>query len=82
MFLDDVSKDTAMLLANVVYFKGEWKYKFSDVALNYFYTSSKEKTSVPLMHQTADFEFSYYPEINSTILEMPYKVNIIFPRKL
>ncbi|XP_051168915.1 antichymotrypsin-2-like [Leptopilina boulardi] len=70
---DDLSEDTAMIITNVVYFKGEWKNKFSKVDRQIFYTNSNKETLVPIMYQYADLEFGYASDINATFIELPYK---------
>ncbi|XP_043472672.1 uncharacterized protein LOC122505241 [Leptopilina heterotoma] len=70
---DDLSTDTAMIVTNVVYFKGEWKYKFSDITNLAFFTEDRRTISVPTMYQNVKAEFGYVPEINATFIELPYK---------
>ena len=72
-----VDEQTALVLTNAIYFKGEWKTKFrwwktwrADFAV-----SAKDKVEVPLMHLKEDFK--YYEDEKLQAIELPYKGNEI-----
>lgn len=71
----DVDSSTRMVLTNAVYFKGDWKSKFStnrtrDAA---FTTADGTALSVPMMDQTSKFAFAEMD--GNKFLEMPYAGN-------
>ena len=78
---------TRLILANAIYFKGEWVSRFEKRATNEmpFYLSNSRTTQVPMMQQTSDF---YYGEDNSLqVLEMPYtgadlSMVVVLPREI
>ena len=68
-----VDEQTALVLTNAIYFKGEWKTKFSwwKTRKADFAVSAKDKVKVPMMHLKEDFK--YYADEKLQALEMPYK---------
>ncbi|MEW6229028.1 MAG: serpin family protein [Bacillota bacterium] len=69
---NDLSYLTRLVLTNAIYFKGKWEIQFKpeDTKVMSFYVSAKEKVDVPMMHQTA--KFNYAENDQAQILEMPY----------
>jgi len=72
-----VDEQTALVLTNAIYFKGEWKTKFSwwKTRKADFAVSAKDKVKVPMMHLKEDFK--YYEDEKLQALELPYKGNEI-----
>ena len=68
-----VNRDTALVLTNAIYFKGEWRIKFEkeDTIYEDFYVSEKDKVRVPMMH--LEEKFRYYEDEELQIVELPYK---------
>jgi len=68
-----VNKYTVLVLTNAIYFKGEWKTKFSWWrTINADFTiSAKDKVKVPLMHLKENFK--YYEDEKLQAIELPYK---------
>ena len=68
-----VDEQTALVLTNAIYFKGDWKTKFSRWKTRRadFAVSAKDKVKVPLMHLKEDFK--YYEDEKLQALELPYK---------
>ncbi len=68
-----VDEQTALVLTNAIYFKGEWKTKFSwwKTRKADFAVSAKDKVKVPMMHLKEDFK--YYEDEKLQALELPYK---------
>jgi len=68
-----VDKQTALVLTNAIYFKGEWKTKFSwwKTRKADFAVSAKDKVKVPMMYLKEDFK--YYGDEKLQVLELPYK---------
>jgi serpin B len=69
----DVTPLTRMVLANAIYFKSDWQWKFhkSATADAPFLLADGGRTTAPLMHQEA--EFRYADGDGFQVLEMPYK---------
>lgn len=63
-----------MFVANVVYFKGEWKYKFTELSNDYFHTDFYHNKLVTMMYQNVKIDYGHVPEINAKFVELPYKV--------
>jgi serpin B len=68
-----VNINTVMVLTNAIYFKGEWKTKFSWWKTRHkdFHISSKKTVRVPMMHLKEDFK--YYEDENLQAVDLPYK---------
>jgi serpin B len=82
-----VNKETTMVLTNAIYFKGEWKTKFSwwKTKDADFTVSANNKVKVPLMHVKE--KFNCCSDANSQVLELPYKNDeismlVILPRDI
>jgi serpin B len=82
-----VHKDTVLILTNAIYFKGEWKTKFSRWKTKNadFSVSANQKVKAPFMHLKEDFK--YCEDANLQVLEMPYKSDeismlVILPRNI
>lgn len=72
----NLSPDTNLVVANVIYFKDDWKYTFNSVEIADFYPDSDEQSyNVDMMHQRVTVDFGYAPEINAKFVELPYKNN-------
>ena len=70
-----VDKQTAMVLTNAIYFKGDWKTKFDkkDTKHEDFAISAKEKIEIDMMHIKE--KFKYYSDEKMQAIELPYKDN-------
>jgi len=64
--------ETRLILANAVYFKGEWVSRFKESATKEmpFYLNENESIEVPTMHQTCDL--NYGEDDILQVIEMPY----------
>lgn len=66
-----------MLLANAVYFKGNWKVEFTARSnKECFY--NPECTKVQMMGTTGAFKYGVIRSLDARVLEMPYEVFILF----
>jgi serpin B len=81
-----VTRDTRMVLANAVYFKGTWDEAFDKKRTQDgpFTTAGGKKKSVPLMHRTGDYR--YHGDADLQALELPYRggrtsMVVLLPRK-
>jgi serpin B len=82
-----IDSDTALVLTNAVYFKGQWKSQFDKTETQNmeFAISAKDEVKVPMMHQKEDFK--YYADNKLQALELPYKSDeismlVLLPREI
>ncbi|MEM2115932.1 MAG: serpin family protein [Candidatus Woesearchaeota archaeon] len=70
-----LSKETLLLLVNVIYFKSKWKYEFEKTQNEYFYLSPTNKFKIPMMkiEEFSGKRFGYYEDDLLQVLEMPYE---------
>ena len=66
-------KETSLVIANALYFKGQWANKFdeSDTIYEDFYINENKTVQVPMMRTTAKFNIAMNDKLS--ILEMPYQ---------
>ncbi|XP_053693382.1 antichymotrypsin-2-like [Sabethes cyaneus] len=80
---DDLSKDTAILLLNAMYFKGSWRYRFNetDTDLNgQFEVTTGRTIAVQMMAQSnnlnhGDIIFNKAQQLGLRWVELPYEGN-------
>ena len=84
--LDELNSNIEMILLNAVYFKGEWKNKFSEKATRKkdFYNKGNEIKEIDTMIKLT--QFSYYEDNKVQVIELPYKEDnmtalVVLPRK-
>lgn len=73
----DLSSETAILLANTVYFKGEWVKKFNgdETSMRPFHVNGMETVkNVPTMRRVDTYSYGELPEVNAKFIELPYVV--------
>ncbi|XP_043469953.1 serpin I2-like [Leptopilina heterotoma] len=84
---DDLDPNTDLVLTNVVYFKGQWQYKFEDFNYLYFNSADGQRTLVPGMEQEVNISYADVPAIGARFVELPYKgssniiMQIVLPNK-
>jgi len=69
---------TKLVLVNALYFKGDWLHKFNPrhTSQQPFYLGSESnQMDVPMMFIDEKFRMGYIDELDSSVLELPYKVN-------
>ena len=72
---------TRLVLVNALYFKGDWLHKFNPrhTSQQPFYLGSEtNQVIVPMMFIKEKFRMGYIDEFDSSVLELPYKVNYFF----
>ncbi len=84
----DITNRTAMVLANAIYFKGDWVNAFEKSATRDqpFHLADGSKVNVPLMHTKKTPNHRYAEFDGFQVLEMPYKggdlsMVVVLPRK-
>ncbi len=67
-----LTKDTLLVLANAIYFKGQWQEPFNESGSHdaTFAVHGNEKVEVPTMRTTKNFKYSVVDE--ATVVELPY----------
>lgn len=70
--IDNISTQDAMVLANAIYFNGEWTYQFekSNTDNRVFFFENGTNSQVPTM--MIKEKFNYYKHDNFEMLELPY----------
>lgn len=81
----DLDETTRLVLANSIYFKGEWEKKFdpNDTAPDFFYASNDAQIEIEMMEQEKDFDYMENDEVQ--VVELPYKdsslaMRVILPK--
>ena len=74
--LGSLPPDTQLIVANAVYFNGNWADPFSpeETRTEDFYVSATETLSVPTMFQHADVAYAESYELDCKMIGKPYKV--------
>ncbi|KAH0545955.1 hypothetical protein KQX54_005000 [Cotesia glomerata] len=84
-------ENAKILLANAIYFKGNWTNKFDprNTRPYRFYVNGRKESvkNVPMMFINAEFQWGYIPDLKSGFIELPYgnqtnpamKMTIILP---
>ncbi|XP_049620974.1 serpin B6-like isoform X2 [Suncus etruscus] len=68
-----VKSETLLVLANAIYFKGNWASRFKEKNTKERpFKVSKVKKPVPMMYQKDTFKMTYIEEIFTKILVLPY----------
>ncbi|XP_012262996.2 alaserpin-like isoform X3 [Athalia rosae] len=72
---DSLTSDTAMVLVNAVYFKGEWDRKFNveNTQDRPFHVDEHTTKNVPTMYIKHNFRYGNIPDLDAKFLEIPYK---------
>ena len=86
---DSINNLTAMVLTNVIYFKGDWKEQFDhrDTHPEPFHLTPDDTIEVDMMHKEDKFHVGFSEELDCRSLELPYKggdlsMVLIIPNKL
>ena len=71
------SPATLLMAVNALYYKGDWQFKFNPLDTERearFQLLNGKTTSVPMMVGKLPIGFAYSDALNTTIIELPYKV--------
>ena len=70
---EDFDADTRFVLLNAIFFKGLWKNRFTGVGTSSFNVDPSRQVDYTSMSITDDFKVIRFDDLNSNILELPYK---------
>ena len=72
---DMVNGNTRLVLVNALYFKGDWEKQFDkkNTAKDKFFLPTGEGVMADMMVQEAEIPYAVLDNIDSTIVELPYK---------
>ena len=72
---DMVNGNTRLVLVNALYFKGDWEKQFDkkNTAKDKFFLPSGEGVMADMMVQETEIPYAVLDNIDSTIVELPYK---------
>lgn len=72
---DDFDGNTELLLANVLYFKGDWLIEFNESSTKKecFYTKPNMCIDVSMMNLQNQIRYGYVSDINAQVIELLYK---------
>lgn len=74
--IDDFDGNTELLLANVLYFKGNWFVEFNEneTTIKCFYTKPSFCTEVNMMYLQNQLRYGYITDIKGHAVELLYEV--------
>lgn len=75
LLLDEV-RDSALIVTNAIYFKGNWRRQFpkNQSHLGTFYVDPRSTINVEYMQMTNKFYYADAKELDAQILRLPYEV--------
>ncbi|CAB3243944.1 unnamed protein product [Arctia plantaginis] len=70
-----LSADTAVVLVNAIFFKGNWQSPFATYSTHErdFLLSKSQNVTVQMMYQLAMFKYADNEDLDAKLLEMPYE---------
>nr|XP_012594100.1 alpha-1-antitrypsin-like [Microcebus murinus] len=73
----ELDKDTVLVLANYIFFKGNWRHSFdpSLTVTRPFSVSERLMIPVPMMQRLGRFQLQRFPDLHSQALRLPYSCN-------
>ncbi|NP_001156102.2 serine protease inhibitor 4-like isoform X1 [Acyrthosiphon pisum] len=70
---DSINHDTALVLANAVYFKSAWAHQFTRCIDGSFYVTPSNEVAVKMMIREHGFQYYHDDLLQFTALELPYE---------
>ncbi|CAG2178567.1 unnamed protein product [Oppiella nova] len=73
--LGEIESNTAMILANALYFKGLWKKQFKKerTQMDVFTTYDNKSLAVQMMYHNSKYPFGYSRQLNARAVELSYE---------
>ena len=73
---DSLYKNTAMILMNAIYFKGQWAKQFDpmDTCERDFHIDEQTIKKVPTMSRLGNIRYDRLRNLNASFVEIPYVV--------
>ncbi|XP_075128081.1 serpin B11-like [Leptodactylus fuscus] len=70
-----LNESSVMVLANALYFKGQWQEKFDEknTEVGTFYVNQNEKKTCLMMTRSGKYKCATLPEMKSKVVVMPYQ---------
>ncbi|KAL7291382.1 hypothetical protein TKK_0014976 [Trichogramma kaykai] len=90
IIVDEASlKDSAMVIANAVYFRAAWldrPFDPKETRLGQFFLNNDKFVTVQFMRASGQFFFAYVPELDARVLKIPYaggkySMNLMLPEQ-
>jgi len=71
-----IDEQTRLVLVNTVYFRGEWREKFSrdSTRKEDFFLDNSKSVKVQMMRLSDSIEYGKFPEMDAKVIGLPYKV--------
>lgn len=69
---EDSVANSVILLINVLYFEGTWRYGFNKTFTKPFNLSPGKRVDKPFMERTGNFYYFYSKHLDAKILRLPY----------
>ena len=71
--------ETAMVLANALYFKGKWRTEFDPNSTKdqCFNSPTRQCVNVSMMQLSHSFNYNFNIDLNAHAIELPYEVTIL-----
>lgn len=68
----DLKPNTALVLANTLYFKSAWNYKFDTTRMTPFHLITNVQTNVSMMYNLGYFPWAEIDELDAQVVALPY----------
>uniref|UniRef100_A0A8C9ALB2 Serpin domain-containing protein n=1 Tax=Prolemur simus TaxID=1328070 RepID=A0A8C9ALB2_PROSS len=75
--VQELDKDTVLILTNYIFFKGKWRHSFDPklTVTRPFWVSEDLAIPVPTMQRMGRFRLRHFPHLHSHVLRLPYSCN-------
>lgn len=77
LIIDSLDGNTALVLVNAVYFKGNWENQFNaeHTRLGDFHVDENTTKQVPMMFRNGRYNNGMLEELDASYIELPYQVH-------
>ncbi|XP_050535132.1 serpin B4-like [Daktulosphaira vitifoliae] len=70
---NSINRETALVLANAIHFKSNWKKKFDEAQDDLFFLTPMNHINVKMMSLTEDLKYYHDTDLKYSALELPYE---------